>query len=208
MGSRPAAVDNATCETCGKRFHVKPSVLIKGNGKYCSKGCVRYVSGPAHPLHGKVRSIGTPRDCVVCGVEFLNRRTRVKFCSRKCFHRYKNQLQRRTSIVRKVGANGYVYLRFPDGRDLLEHRYLWAKANGEIPAGAQIHHRNGIKTDNRLENLQLALTPQDHCDAHGGAFRSYPRRMADCHPDLKHHALGLCRACYHLRWRQGRAAAA
>jgi hypothetical protein len=34
-----------------------------------------------------------------------------------------------------------------------------------------IHHRNGNKTDNGIENLEL-VTPSEHCDRHAGEFRS------------------------------------
>jgi len=37
----------------------------------------------------------------------------------------------------------------------LEHRLVWEAANGPIPRGQVIHHLNGLKTDNRLENLAI-----------------------------------------------------
>lgn len=42
----------------------------------------------------------------------------------------------------------------------LEHRRVWEAANGPIPEGHVIHHRNGDKLDNRLENLELMTRAQ------------------------------------------------
>lgn len=38
------------------------------------------------------------------------------------------------------------------------HRLVWEAFNGPIPEGMQVNHINEVKTDNRLENLNL-LTP-------------------------------------------------
>jgi len=49
-----------------------------------------------------------------------------------------------------------------DGRQVLHHRYVWEKANNKkLPKGWVIHHLNGLKGDNRLENL-LPLPKHRH----------------------------------------------
>jgi hypothetical protein len=47
---------------------------------------------------------------------------------------------------------------------ILLHRLVWICANGEIPD--EINHKNGIKSDNRLDNLELT-------DKSGNALHSY-----------------------------------
>ena len=42
-----------------------------------------------------------------------------------------------------------------EGVRILAHHYVWTKANGPLPAGHCVRHMNGVKTDNRLENLEM-----------------------------------------------------
>ena len=45
---------------------------------------------------------------------------------------------------------------------VLEHIAVWENANGkQLPVGHNVHHLNGIKTDNRPQNL-VAVTPKEH----------------------------------------------
>jgi len=38
---------------------------------------------------------------------------------------------------------------------MLQHRVVWELANGPIPKGFHVHHINGVRDDNRIENLSL-----------------------------------------------------
>jgi hypothetical protein len=60
-------------------------------------------------------------------------------------------------VARRIKRTGYVtYHLSKDGqsRDLRAHRLVWEAFNGSIRKGLEINHRNGIKTDNRLVNLE------------------------------------------------------
>lgn len=51
------------------------------------------------------------------------------------------------------------------GKTHSEHKYVWEQANGPVPPGYVVHHKNHVKRDNRLENLQL-MTFEEHSRHH------------------------------------------
>ena len=79
------------CETCGKEFLVKPSVIKHGYGKFCSPECYgkwqskhRRGENSANWKGGKIK-----QSCQICGKEFLTtpsaiKKGRGKFCSKEC----------------------------------------------------------------------------------------------------------------------------
>lgn len=59
---------------------------------------------------------------------------------------------------------GYPSLTLDTGSNrttILAHRLIWEFVHGPIPQGMQINHINGVKTDNRIENLEL-VTPAEN----------------------------------------------
>jgi endogenous inhibitor of DNA gyrase (YacG/DUF329 family) len=70
-------------------------------------------------------------------------------------------------------ANGYMCA--SDG--CFEHRDVWAKINGPIPRFHQIHHKNRIRHDNRIENLEC-LNASEHLKLHGLRWDSIQKRVA------------------------------
>ena len=76
-------------------------------------------------------------------------------------------------------SDGYVYiLAKREGkkhRYQLEHIVVWEKANSKpLPKGWIIHHLNGIKDDNRIENL-VAMPRKQHSGRL--AFEPYQQRI-------------------------------
>jgi hypothetical protein len=55
---------------------------------------------------------------------------------------------------------GYVEMYFNKNK-VKAHRLIWIYHNGDIPDKLVIDHINGIRHDNRIENLRLATTTQN-----------------------------------------------
>lgn len=72
-----------------------------------------------------------------------------------------------------TNKKGYVLVYAPDHPMaqkrgwVLEHRKVWFDHYGELPDRLVIHHKNGVKSDNRIENLE-PLTAASHALAHWG----------------------------------------
>lgn len=70
----------------------------------------------------------------------------------------------RLKEIHKPTKSGYIRLR-RNGKAKLEHILVWESIYGEIPNGYQIHHIDGNKLNNSIENLQL-VTPLEHKRLH------------------------------------------
>ncbi len=67
-----------------------------------------------------------------------------------------------------VTSRGYRRVKRPKSRKLvMEHVWVWEQHNGPVPAGMELHHVNGNRGDNRIENLEL-VTRLEHKRIHGG----------------------------------------
>lgn len=147
-----------SCLDCGNRFMAKPSHLDRGHAKYCSKVCWYKNS---HPV-GSVRTIPA-KSCPHCGKEFLvHHQKRQKYCSMECRNHYKSGPNNPSWKGGRVNHAGYVEIYNPKhpqanaaGR-VREHRLVMEQMIGRsLLKNESPHHLNGIRSDNRPENLEL-----------------------------------------------------
>ena len=99
------------------------------------------------------------RKCEACGAIYRPARDASRFCSRPCLWS-KNGGQNKKPITWWKNQRGYIEGRIwlADGSQLnvKQHRFVMEGILGRpLTADEDVHHRNGIKHDNRPVNLEL-----------------------------------------------------
>ena len=191
---------NLTCQACFRSFSVKPS---QAAAKYCSNKCRQLSSRK-----------GDMVTCAACGTEHYKPSKQVKratlfFCGNDCKFSFSNGPNHpRWKGGRYLDGAGYVYIHV-NGMYVYEHRHVMRSFLGRaLRIGEHVHHKNGIKTDNSINNLEL-LSNSDHQKLHAtliGWSKKYDCCVSCGTVGVPHHSLGLCKNCYGFRYNEKRKA--
>lgn len=160
------------CTICGTMVYRNPSQLRNSKNTYCSRPC-RARGRKSRPKTLKVYI------CPVCGIEFKRHPSREKYskimyCSTPCVararsgeghHAWKGGRQQRPDgyidINQSLVPEDLRGMCRKDGRTL-EHRLIMAQHLGRpLKATEVVHHKNHVRDDNRLENLELVPVSHD-----------------------------------------------
>jgi len=146
------------CTHCYKTFEDKKHP----NRKFCSMTC-----SAKHRERDSWKSV----TCPVCGkTRRLQKSNPAKYCSSECFWKHNTGSNCTSYKGGSLTRDGYWQIQV-NGRSVKEHRHVMSThLRRPLEKGEVVHHINGNRIDNRIENLML-LTHSSHRQEHA-TYRS------------------------------------
>lgn len=154
-------IGTADCTRCGRLF------FALRRGAYSSRNCFRFCSREC-AWKTQFQNSSTVVPCPTCGRSNRFPLSRIRkgnntFCNQTCYGSWSSRFRRGASAANWQGgtylnAQGYRLVKSGHAGPgyVMEHRVVWEKHHDRaLREFEHLHHINGDRTDNRIENLEL-----------------------------------------------------